>query len=241
MASTPRSDSSTARRRGLTREAIVQRALEIGDTEGLEAVTIRRVASDLGVTSMALYRHVRDKNDLYNAMLEAVMAEVDLTAGIKPTMPWQQQVRRAAQNGVDFLTARRVTLPLQIAYQGPMTPTLARSLEASLGILLQAGFRPRDAVALARVLPILLAGLILLYIQGPRDSMSAEDRDKFRRQTELQLLDLPADEFPTMRRHAHLIAETVFPDTNRWLRQSIDLIIAGLEATLDRQKKRAGG
>ena len=44
-----------------------------------------------------------------------------------------------------------------------------------------------------------------------------------------------------MRRHARLIGETVFPDTDRWLRQAIDLIVAGLETTLDRQTKRAGG
>src|SRR5262249_14193544 len=118
---------TTNRRRGLTRDAIVQRALEIGDEQGLEAVSLRRLPADLGVTPMALYRHLRDKNDLHKAMLEAVMAGVDLTAGIKPTMPWQQQVRRGLQNAIDLLTARPVTLPLQIAYQGPLTPGIARS------------------------------------------------------------------------------------------------------------------
>jgi TetR/AcrR family tetracycline transcriptional repressor len=232
----------TGGRRGLTRDAIVQRALQIGDEEGLEAVSVRRVASDLGVTSMALYRHVRDKNDLYEAMLDAVIADFDLTAGIKPTMPWQQQARRALQNAVDLLTARPVTLPLQIAYQGPLTPNLARSLEASLGILLRAGFRPRDAIGLARMLPIVLAGLLLLLHGERRDAPAGrEERDRLRRQVELQLLDLPADAFPMMRRHARLIGETFFPDTDRWLRQAIDIIVAGLEATLDRQTKRAGG
>jgi TetR/AcrR family transcriptional regulator, tetracycline repressor protein len=230
----------TSGRRGLSREAIVQRALEIGDTEGLEAVSVRRVASDLGVTAMALYRHVHDKSDLYDAMLEAVIGGVDLTAGIRPTMPWQQQVRRGLQNAVDLLTARPVTLPLQIGHQGPLTPTIARSLEASLGILVQAGFRPRDAVALARMLPILLAGLLLLYRQDPGRSTSQEERDQLQQQAALQFLGLPADEFPMMRRHARLIAGTVFPDTDRWLHQAIDLIVAGLEATLDRQTRRAG-
>jgi len=219
----------------------VQRALEIGDEEGLEALSVRRLASDLGVTPMALYRHVRDKNDLYNAMLEAVMADFDLTAGIRSTMPWQRQVRRALQNAVDLLTARPVTLPLQIAYQGPLTPSIARSLEASLGILLQAGFRPRDAVALGRLVTSVVAGLLLLYRDGPRGSISQDERDRLRRQAELLVLDLPAADFPILRRHARLFGETVIPDTDRWLRQAIDLIVAGLEATLDRQTKPAGG
>ena len=174
-------------------------------------------------------------------MLETVVADADLTAGIRPTMPWQQQVRRGLQNAVDLLTARPVTLPLQIAYQGPLTPSIARSPEASFDILLRAGFRPREAVALARMLPTVLAGLLLLCRVGPGGPVSKEERDRLRRQAELQLLDLPADAFPIMRQHARLIAETVFPDTDRWLRQAIDLIVAGLETTLERQAKRAGG
>jgi TetR/AcrR family transcriptional regulator, tetracycline repressor protein len=228
-------------RRGLTREAIVRRALEIGDGEGLEAVSLRRLASDLGVTPMALYRHVRDKNDLYNAMLEEVLAEVDLMEGVLPEMPWQQKLRRGLQNVITLLMARRVTLPLQIAYEGPLTPTLARPLEASLGVLLEAGFPPRDAVALARMLPILLAGLLLLYQQGPAGSSSQEEQDLLLRQGELQLLQLPADEFPVLRRHARLIAEAVFAEPDRWLRQATDLIISGLETTLEQRKKEAGG
>ena len=107
--------------------------------------------------------------------------------------------------------------------------------------LLRAGFSPRNAVALARMLPILLAGLLLLYREGPGGSITQEERDRLRRQAELLLLDLPADEFPMMRRHARLVAESIFSDTDRWLRQAIDLIVAGLETTLDRQTKRAGG
>ena len=139
-----------------------------------------------------------------------------------------------------MLTARPVTLPLQIAYQGPVTPSIARSLEASLAILLQAGFRPTDAVVLARMLPILLAGLLLLYRVDRRGSTRREGRGRLVEQAALQLLDLPAAEFPMLRRHAQLIAGTVFPATDRWLQQAIDLIVAGLEATLDRQTKQPG-
>ena len=60
-----RTHAAQARGRpGLSREAVVARALEIGTAEGLEAVSLRRLAQELGVTPMALYRHVRDKQDL---------------------------------------------------------------------------------------------------------------------------------------------------------------------------------
>lgn len=214
---------------------IVQRALEIGDAQGLQAVSLRRIASDLGVTPMALYRHVHDKADLYKAMVEATMVDVDLAAGMAPTMTWQEKLRQELENTVRLLTARPVTLPLQIAYQGPPTPAIAGTLEASLGVLLEAGFRPHDAVSLARVLPMLIAGLLLLYRQDPGDAETAEERARLRRVSELQVLELPADEFPNMRRHAQLLAETFYPDTDQWLNESIDLMIAGLEERLARQ------
>lgn len=219
-------------RRGLTREEIVERALQIGDREGLDAVSVRRLASELGVTSMALYRHVKDKNDLFSAMLDAVMADVDLTAGIAPTMPWQDQVRRLLRNGAELLTERPVILPLQIAYQGPLTPNIVSPLEGLLSILLDAGFSSEDAVSLARAITILLAGLLLLSGPGPDASIPEEELEVARRRSELMLLDLPEDRYPVMRRHARLFAETFVSQGDGWLNQTIDLLVAGLEAKL---------
>src|SRR5215813_6541989 len=87
-----------AKRRGLTRRAIVERALELGDAEGLDAVSLRRLATELGVTPMALYRHVKDKQDLVNAMYEAIVEEFDLRADVRPGMKWTTQLRRALTN-----------------------------------------------------------------------------------------------------------------------------------------------
>ncbi len=220
------------RRRGLTREEIVERALEIGDREGLDAVSVRRVASELGVTSMALYRHVKDKNDLLSAMLDAVMADFDLGAGIVTSMPWQDQVRRLLRNGAEALTARPVTLHLQIAYQGPLTGTLVSPLERSLSILLDAGFSPEDAVSLARTTTLLMAGLILLSGPDPGPWAPEAELEVMRRRSELMLLELPEDRYPVMRRYARLFAETFITQGNVWLEQAIDLLVAGLEAKL---------
>lgn len=218
--------------RGLTRGQIVERALEIGDREGLDAVSVRRLASELGVTSMALYRHVKDKNDLVSAMLDAVMADVDLTVGVLPTMPWQDKVRRLLRNAAEAHTARPVILPLQIAYQGPLTPTIVRPIEDMLSILLEAGFRPEDAVSLARTTTLLLAGLLLLSGQGADTAMPEPELEMLRRRGELMLLELPEDRYPAMRRHARLLAETFVSQGDAWLNQTIDLLVAGLEAKL---------
>src|SRR5437660_4632797 len=150
------------RRRGLTRDAIVARALEIGGAEGLEAVSLRRLASELGVTPMALYRHVRDKQDLINAMAESAMEGLDLTVGFRPAMSWTERVRRALLNFRDQLEERPLALQLQIAYGGDNISAFWRPIEDVLSILLSAGFKARDAAKLIRIVSNLFAGYLLL-------------------------------------------------------------------------------
>src|SRR6266508_4504345 len=105
-------------RPGLTREAVVARALEIGTAEGLEAVSLRHLAQELGVTPMALYRHVRDKQDLINAMTDAVLEGIDATVGFRPGVTWTERMRFAIVNYKEQIDARPRALPLSIAYTG---------------------------------------------------------------------------------------------------------------------------
>ncbi|MBO2456402.1 TetR/AcrR family transcriptional regulator [Actinomadura violacea] len=70
------------RRPKLTREAIVGKAIEIADAEGLEAVSIRRVASELGVRAMSLYTHIEAKEDLLDLMYDVVAEEVLVEDGL---------------------------------------------------------------------------------------------------------------------------------------------------------------
>ena len=127
--------------RGLTRAAIVRRALKIGETEGLEAVSLRRLASEFRVTPMALYRHVRDKQDLINAMAELAMEGLDLTVGFRASMSWTDRVRRAMLNYRVQIDERPLALQLQIAYSGDNLSAFWRPIEDVLGILLSAGFK----------------------------------------------------------------------------------------------------
>ena len=143
-----------------------RRALEIGTAEGLEAVSLRRVAQELGVTPMALYRHVRDKQDLINAMTEVVLEGIDATAGFRPEMTWTERMRLAIDNYKEQLDARPLALPLSIAYNGDGPPSFWRVLEHLLAILLDAGFARREAIVLIRMISNLLAGYLLLLQQG---------------------------------------------------------------------------
>ncbi len=65
-----------AERTKLSRAAVVDRALELADTDGLDALTIRRLATELGVTPMALYWHFRSKEELIAGLADRVWGEI---------------------------------------------------------------------------------------------------------------------------------------------------------------------
>jgi AcrR family transcriptional regulator len=236
-ARTKRAPSEERPRAGLTRRGIVSRALEIGNAEGLDAVTLRRLASELGVTPMALYRHFRDKQDLVNAMTEVILEDFDVMSGISPEMTWVDQIRHALRNYKAQMDARPLALPLSIAYDGEGSVSFWRILEDLLAILLGAGFERRQAIVLMRVLSNLLAGYLLLLRQGaPPESLANDARkiDVFRRQFEIVLLSLPGGAFPLLTENAGDLADVWLSDPDRWWRDTSELIVLGLEGLLAR-------
>ena len=225
--------------RGLTRAAIVRRALKIGETEGLDAVSLRRLASELGVTPMALYRHVRDKQDLINAMAELAMEGLDLTVGFRASMSWTDRVRRALLNFRDQMEERPLALQLQIAYGGDNISAFWRPIEDVLGILLSAGFKPRDAAKLIRIVSNLFAGYLLL-VRPARSNAHPQvniDRELLRKRFELALLSLDRDQFPNTAATARGLADVWGSDPDRWWPDTVDLLVFGLEAILRKGRK----
>src|SRR5215471_5463716 len=97
----PARPASVARRQAgadgaLSAERIVAAGVAIADTEGLVAVSMRRVASELGVATMSLYRHVQDKDDLLMRMMDAVM-EAETRPPADPPPGWRARVEVAAR------------------------------------------------------------------------------------------------------------------------------------------------
>jgi AcrR family transcriptional regulator len=223
-------------RPGLTRDAVVARALEIGTAEGLDAVSLRRLAQELGVTPMALYRHVRDKQDLVNAMTEVVLEGIDATVGFRPGMTWNERMRLAIQNYKEQLDARPLALPLSIAYTGDGPPSFWKVLEDLLAILLDAGFERREAIIMIRLLSNLLAGYLLLLKQDAPPPLEAQRMDLLRRGFALTLMGLPGDEFPNLIESAEDVAEVWLNDPNRWWQHTVDVIMIGLEGMLQRSR-----
>ncbi len=140
--------------RGLTRGWVVDAALAIADQDGIDAVTLRRLAETLGVTPMALYRHIRDKDHLLDLMAGRLLSQLDV--GAMDDVPWQASLRAIGQR---FLALVEAHPAAPFLFSRPFDAAVARDVSAALlTILGQAGFAPADAVRLLQVLTGMLLG-----------------------------------------------------------------------------------
>src|SRR5438046_5601477 len=85
---------STVQRKPLSRERVLDAAIALVDRDGLDALSMRKLAQALGVEAMSLYNHVANKGDLVNAMVDRVIGEIELPEG--PDAEWEPAIRACA-------------------------------------------------------------------------------------------------------------------------------------------------
>ena len=152
----PVAEETSPRRTALTRERIVEYALEIIDEDGLEAMNMRRLAADAGVKPMSLYHHFPNKRAILDAVGEKIAAAA-LGAGY-PDPRWQGRVRQLFM-GLHALTeAHPRALPL-ISAAVVRTPSGRRWMEELMSTLLEAGFNEDRAATVYHVLGSYTLGL----------------------------------------------------------------------------------
>src|ERR1700719_4110773 len=99
----PRPDEPAPERTRLSKRAVVDRALKLADADGLDALTIRKLAQDLGVTPMALYWHFRSKDDLLEGVAEHVWSEIEVN--VDAAVPWWGQLQGGLESLIKALRA----------------------------------------------------------------------------------------------------------------------------------------
>ena len=175
---TPRRAAGRVPRYTLSRAGVVDAALALIDTEGLDAVTMPRVAQQLGVGTMSLYRHVQDKDDLIEAIAERVMRDVQVPEG--PLDDWEGRV-------VGYLGALRgaaiahPALCRILADRGLTIGPVFDQLEELHDILISAGFTETDAVRTFYALLTYVFGFVIWELprvhQQPAEAYTAAWND----------------------------------------------------------------
>jgi TetR/AcrR family transcriptional regulator, tetracycline repressor protein len=225
MTSIPTLESERGR---LSRAAVVDRALALADAEGLEALTIRRLANELGVTPMALYWHFRSKDELLAGVADRLWGEinheVDEQAG------WPVQLRGLLESLVTMLRAHPCASQLLVPSEKLHGDASRRVTEAALAVLHRAGFDTARASEIAR--HGLWTGLILVMsdpaFPGFGPQLSDADRAELQRRKLVELAMLPQDQYPHLVAAAQDLTGTGDPEFH--YRLGIELYIAGVQA-----------
>ncbi|SMD24928.1 TetR/AcrR family transcriptional regulator [Kibdelosporangium aridum] len=170
------------RRPKFTRDQIASTALAIADTEGFAAVSMRRIASELGAGTMTLYYYVRTKDELVALMDDAIMGEVLIPADEFPAH-WYDALAAVAERTWDVLM--RHPWALQSLQNAPAGPNAMRHFEQSLAALADTGLDPAAKFALIATVDDYVHGNVLraaefrTTVDAPVDEEMIENAIRF--------------------------------------------------------------
>jgi TetR/AcrR family transcriptional regulator, tetracycline repressor protein len=218
----------------LTPQTVVEGALVLADSEGLEAVTIRRLAKELGVTPMALYWHFRSKDELLDGMAASIFEEVDLS--VDASARWQEQLRALLGSMLGVLRAHPSSAILLSTRTASSEGSL-RATEVALDILRRGGFSPAEATQIARHALSTITNLV----SGEPGVVAREESGEMvdaRRRARLFLESLPPERYPRLVEAARPLSEGVEPDA--YFAFGLDLLLAGIEAMAARERRGLG-
>ena len=175
--------------RALSRERVLHAAIAHADAEGLEALSMRKLAGMLGAAPMALYRYVANRDDLVDAMIDVVFSEIGLPSGGED---WKTAMRARAVSLRDVLTRHRWAIGLMESRRRP-GPANLRHHDAVIGKLRSAGFDVATVAHAYSLLDSYIYGFAMTKMNVPFDT-SAEMAEM----AEDMFDPFPAREYPNL-------------------------------------------
>jgi TetR/AcrR family tetracycline transcriptional repressor len=203
---------SQAQPSGLSRERILEVALELAAAEGIDALSMRRLAQELDVWPMSVYRYFQDKD----ALLDAMAADrIEQLPELPADAQWRERIHSLLEE-----TARRLSESPGLAARLPrafLGEAALRLPEAGMAILLDAGFEPAEAASAWRALWSYTFGFATFGVDSARAVRAA-------------VAGLHEDEYPALATAGEKFADAL---------ASEDEFAAGLDRLLDGLEARA--
>ncbi|MGH3472162.1 MAG: TetR/AcrR family transcriptional regulator [Nocardioidaceae bacterium] len=206
----------------LSVERIVDKAFEVMAAEGFDAVTMRRLAQELGTGPASLYAHVDSKRELDQLIVDRIAAEV--TVPDADPERWQEQVKECAR-GLATAMRRHPGSARAAMANVPTGENALRTTDSLLAIMLAGGLQEQVAAWACDLLPLYVTAIIFeesLYLQG--DPKEAEE---FAIRLREYFESVPADRFPHLASSA--VALTAGEGDDRF-EFGLSVLVAGLDA-----------
>jgi AcrR family transcriptional regulator len=205
-------------REPLTRDRILRAALELADEGGETSLTMQAIGRKLGVEAMSLYRHVRNKDDLLDGLVDLVFEEIQ----VPEAGAWRPAIRARTLSAREALRRHPWAIRLLESRTSP-GPANLRSHDRTLALLVDAGFTATTATHGYNLLDSYLLGFALQEANLP--FASAEEMAEIGPQL---LAQVPADEYPTFVRVSGELLAAGY-DYAAEFEFGLDLILDGIE------------
>ncbi|TDE29026.1 TetR/AcrR family transcriptional regulator C-terminal domain-containing protein [Actinomadura sp. 6K520] len=209
-------------RQPLSRDRVLEAAIRVADRGGVEAITMRRVAQELGVEAMSLYHHVPNKDAILDGVVDAVFAAIELPDAERGD--WRDAIRHRASSARAVLSRHSWALGLMDSRRNPGPATL-RHHDAVLRVLRKAGFTVPMAAHAVSLIDSYIAGSVLQEANLP-----VTTPDEVEEVAGGILERLPADELPYLTEM--IVDHALQPgyDHTSEFGYGLDLILDALEA-----------
>jgi len=214
----------------LSREAVIERALDLADAESLDAVTVRRLAQEFGVTPMALYWHVKNKDELLEAMGDDFYAHISLTGLDDGT--WQDRLAEIVDRLIT--TLRRHPASVSLAMPRILRcPRGCQLTELTLQLLRDAGFDTARSADIARTAMQTAIRLVADW-PGAENGVPCQERASVVAAKREWIARLPGDRFPRLAES--IDALTNCDDSEAYFTGGKELFLFGVAALLEKSR-----
>jgi AcrR family transcriptional regulator len=205
---------------GLSKQRMVAEAIRLADREGVDGLSMRRLAGALGAGAMSLYHYVANKEELLDAMIDVVFEEIDLPPN---DADWQSAMRQRSVSARQVLARHPWAIGLMESRISP-GPAHLRHREAVTACLRRAGFPVLMATHANWLLDVYVYGFALQEASLPFDTA-----DEFADMAEdVYLPQLPPDEFPYLNESAAALVAADYDPAEEFT-FGLDLVLSALE------------
>lgn len=204
----------------LTRERVLQTAIQLADQGGIESLSMRRLGQELGVEAMALYYHFASKDEVLDGIVDLVFGEIELPAA---GTNWRTAMRQRAMGVREVLSRHRWAIGMMESRRHP-GPANLRHHDAVIGCLRAAGFEIDMAAHAYSLLDSYIYGFALTKMNLPFDT-----GEQVAEVAQTMLAPFPVDEYPNL---VEFISEHALKpgyDHANEFEYGLDLILDGLE------------
>ncbi len=212
----------TKPRAPLSKERVLKAAVTLADEIGIESLSMRKLGQELGVKAMSLYKHVANKDDILDGIVDIVAGEIDV-----PSIggDWKKAMRRRATSAHEVLM-RHPWATMLIVSRANVGPAMLRYVDTTIGCLKQAGFSYPMADHAWNAIDSHVYGFTLQKLNFPFEP------DEYAKVAEAYLPMIPADRYP----YLNGLSQQVIGGHHDGLHEfefGLNLILDGLEGLRD--------